>query len=93
MFTKKSATIEDIEQELKRGFEDADLRQKDMLNKLMDFIANDLRKARGMAIVWRESNRFNEMYWKSGGIEPAEAILLLDQLHHKIQHEGLPGYE
>lgn len=34
-----------------------------------------------------------ETYWHCAGMEPAQAILSLDQLHHRVQHEGLEGYE
>lgn len=93
MFNKKTCAIDEAEDIIKRATEDADSRQADMLNKLIEFVKNDLPRAKGMALIWREGNEFKQMYWKSGGIEPAEAILLLDQLHHRIQHEGLKDYD
>lgn len=34
-----------------------------------------------------------ETVWFCAGMEPAQAILSLDQLHHRVQHEGLPDYD
>ena len=37
--------------------------------------------------------RKKETEWRCAGMEPAQAILSLDQLHHRIQHEGIQGYD
>jgi hypothetical protein len=34
-----------------------------------------------------------QTFWYCAGMEPAQAILSLDQLHHRVQHEGLPNYD
>lgn len=44
-------------------------------------------------IIETESGKKKETYFHCAGLEPAQAILNLDQLHHRIQHEGLPDYE
>ena len=42
-------------------------------------------------IVIIEINK--QSYWHCAGMEPAQAIFSLDQLHHRIQHEGLEEYD
>jgi len=43
-------------------------------------------------IIIAFENEKQETNWDiCSNMEPAQAILTLDQLHHRIQHEGLPG--
>lgn len=93
MLIKKRTTVEEAEKLLDEAAKKANSRQCDILNKIAEFIRNDLPRAQGMMLIWREGNTMREVFWKTGGIEPSEAILALDQLHHRIQHEGLEGYD
>lgn len=65
----------------------------DVLKTLVKFIDSELSHAASVIIIWEQSGKKTETYWDCGGIEPAQAILSLDQLHHRIQHQGLPGYD
>ena len=56
-----------------------------------EFVKEDLPNAAAMIIIYEDKKR--HAYWKCAGIEPAQAILILDQLHHRIQHEGLADYD
>lgn len=66
----------------------------DACKKLLEeFIAMDMRKTTSLVLIYEIDGDKKQTYWKCAGIEPAQAILMLDQLHHRIQHEGLPGYD
>lgn len=55
-----------------------------------DLIKNELPRISGILIIYEENQ---EYYFKHAGIEPAQAIIATDQLHHRIQHEGLRNYD
>jgi len=68
------------------------LLKNDDCKKLVEqFVKDDLPDAISIIIVFEDKKQHT--YWKCAGLEPAQAILDLDQLHHRIQHEGLPGYD
>lgn len=68
------------------------LLKNDECKKLVDqFGDEDLPNATAVIIIFEDKEQ--QTYWKCAGMEPAQAILTLDQLHHRIQHEGLPGYD
>lgn len=66
--------------------------QNDDCRKLIDEVRRvEMENIQSVIIVWEDKQKHT--FWKAAGIEPAQAILSLDQLHHRIQHEGLPGYD
>lgn len=71
------------------------LLQSDLCKKVLDdYCKEDLDKTTALIIVYEVQNKDKqETYWKCAGLEPAQAILILDQLHHRIQHEGLVNYD
>lgn len=71
------------------------LLKNDLCKKLVDQYCNeDLLQTTSLIIIYEVSQGSKkEIYWKCAGIEPAQAILALDQLHHRIQHEGLSDYD
>ena len=58
---------------------------------LLEKVKSDYGKDMTGLIVIIEKNK--ESFWHCAGMEPVQAILSLDQLHHRIQHEGLEGYD
>lgn len=60
-------------------------------NALLERIGREYSKDMTGLIVIVEKDK--QTYWHCAGIEPAQAILSLDQLHHRIQHEGLNDYD
>ena len=70
------------------------LLKNDLCKKLLDDYCNeDLAKTTSLVIVYEVDGDVKKTYWKCAGLEPAQAILTLDQLHHRVQHEGLAGYD
>lgn len=69
--------------------------KNDLCKQLLDeYCKEDLAKTTALIIVYEvQDGEKQEVYWKSAGLEPAQAILILDQLHHRIQHEGLADYD
>ena len=64
---------------------------------VIDFIRREASAAVALGIIW-ETERMSkagmrETFYKLVGFEPAQAILTFDQLHHRIQHEGLADYD
>ena len=60
---------------------------KQLLDQVREMYANDMT---GLIVVIEKKK---QTYWHSAGMEPAQAILSLDQLHHRVQHEGLVDYK
>ena len=60
-------------------------------NNLMAKVQNEYSKQMTGLIVIVEINK--QTYWHCAGMETAQAILSLDQLHHRVQHEGLQNYD
>lgn len=79
LFKRKSTTVEFF------------LKNQECKELLEDFITNDLPGTACIIIAFEDKNK--RAYWRSAGIEPAQAILILDQLHHRVQHEGLKDYD
>lgn len=65
----------------------------DVREILDKFIQRDLPTASAIIIIWEQNGNKKQTYWDCGGVEPAQAILTLDQLHHRVQHEGIKKYE
>lgn len=76
--SKKNQTIDDI------------IKNNDC-NALIERVRQEYGKSMTALIVLVEKDK--QTFWYCAGIEPAQAILSLDQLHHRVQHEGLPGYD
>lgn len=64
---------------------------KSLIGKVIDDYGDSMVSI--TVIVETQSGDKKETYFHCAGLEPAQAILNLDQLHHRIQHEGLPEYE
>lgn len=60
-------------------------------NALIERVRAEYSKDMTGLIIIVEKNK--QSYWFCAGMEPAQAILSLDQLHHRIQHEGLRNYD
>ena len=71
------------------------LLSNDLCKRLLEeFCKEDLDKTTSLVLVYEVlEGEKRETYWKCAGLEPAQAILILDQLHHRIQHEGLSNYD
>jgi len=69
--------------------------KNDLVKAVVDkFIREEMQDATSVIIIWeKRSGDKKQTFWDHGGMEPAQAILTLDQLHHRIQHEGLQGYD
>lgn len=52
-----------------------------LLQKVIDTYGKELTGV----LILVEKNK--ETFWYCAGIEPAQVILSLDQLHHRVQHE------
>jgi len=67
----------------------------DLVKSVVDkFIQEEMKDATSIIIIWEKRHgNTKQTFWNHGGIEPAQAILSIDQLHHRIQHEGLEGYD
>lgn len=92
-FTKTKTTstelvMKEVEAVLKQG-----RINPDVMHTLIKFIKDDLSTASAIILIWEKPGVKKETFWDCGGLEPAQAILSLDQLHHRVQHEGLPGYD
>lgn len=60
-------------------------------NALLEKIKGEFSKEMTGLIIIVEKDK--QSYWYCAGMEPAQAILSLDQLHHRVQHEGLNNYD
>lgn len=71
------------------------LLKNDNCKKILDeFCRTDLEKTTALILIYEvDDGERKETYWKCEGMEPGQAILTLDQLHHRIQHEGLAKYD
>ena len=78
LFKKKVETVDDV------------IRNRDC-NALLERIRAEYGKDMTSIVVLVEKDK--QTYWYCEGMEPAQAILSLDQLHHRIQHEGLKDYD
>jgi len=78
IFKKKMTTVDDV------------IRNRDC-NALLERIKSEYGKDMTSLIVIVEKEK--QSYWYCEGMEPAQAILSLDQLHHRVQHEGLGNYD
>lgn len=69
--------------------------QNTLCRELTDrFTREELGQVEELIIVYgKRQGDGIETYFECAGIEPAQAILNLDQLHHRIQHEGLKNYD
>jgi len=67
------------------------IKNDDCKQLLEQILKEDLPCMTALIIAFEDNKQ--QTYFKSSGMEPAQAILTLDQLHHRIQHEGLPGYD
>lgn len=65
--------------------------RNELVKKLIDdFTKGDMTRATALILIYEIKK---ETYWKCAGMEPAQAILSMDQLHHRVQHEGLDNYD
>ena len=78
LFRKKVETVDDV------------IRNRDC-NALLERVTAEYSKNMTSLVVLVEKGK--QTYWYCGGMEAAQAILSLDQLHHRIQHEGLKDYD
>ena len=78
LFKKKVSTVDNV------------IRNRDC-NALLERIKSEYGKDMTSLIIVVEKDK--QTYWYCEGMEPAQAILSLDQLHHRVQHEGLKDYD
>lgn len=68
---------------------------KKALHELLN--STDADKMVSLMIAWEietgKPHRPIEGYQRIIGHEPSHAIFMLDQWHHRIQHEGVQGYD
>lgn len=70
--------------------------QNDLCKRTLDkFCQEDLSKTTSLIIIYEVEEQRGKMetYFLHAGVEPAQTILTLAQLLHRIQHEGLANYE
>ena len=68
--------------------------RNELVKKLIDdFTKGDMTQATALVLIYEIDGIKKETFWKCAGMEPAQAILSMDQLHHRIQHEGLDNYD
>ncbi len=63
--------------------------------KLSDFLSSEnAKQMSGWILIYiiPKGGR-KEAYFEHAGIETYNAIGMLDQTHHRIQHEGLPNHD
>lgn len=60
-------------------------------NALLERMTKEYSKGMTGLIIIIEKDK--QTHWYCAGMEPAQAILSLDQLHHRVQHEGLDDYD
>lgn len=60
-------------------------------NALLERVREEYAKDMTGLIILVEKDK--QTYWYCAGMEAAQAILSLDQLHHRVQHEGLNNYD
>jgi len=75
---KKAETVDDV------------IRNIDC-NALLGKVKAEYTKNMTGLVVLVEKDK--QTYWYCAGMEAAQAILSLDQLHHRVQHEGLQDYD
>ena len=78
LFKKKVETVDDV------------IQNRDC-NALLERIQSEYGKDMTSIVILVEKGK--QTYWYCAGMEAAQAILSLDQLHHRIQHEGLKDYD
>ena len=83
------SVMQEVEAVLKKGRVNPEVSRS-----LVKFIKEDLPTATGIFIIWEKPGKKKaETFYATAGIEPIQAISDLDQLHHRIQHEGLANYD
>ncbi len=72
-----------------------DIEKNDDVKKILDrFIKEDLPDVTAIVIIYETGGgKQRQSFFKVAGYEPAQAILAVDQLHHRFQHEGMERYD
>jgi len=77
LFRKKPETVDEVMQNHEC---------KILMERVSEMYSKDMT---GLIIIVEKDK---QSYGHCAGMEPAQAILSLDQFHHRVQHEGLNNY-